>query len=245
MRYLGKYIIANWKSNVQTLTEAEQIINKGLELGEKIAHYAVCAPFIYPLSAKYNPVIGSQSVSQYERGSHTELYTAQQVKGAGATFTLVGHSEERARGISDDIINLTIKNSLKQDLYVCLCIGEKVRETSELEIKRQIDESLKDLESELNANKIMLAYEPVWAIGEDAARSAREVEIIETINFIKKYIKDKFNLNEDTKIICLYGGSVDSTNIEQILNLETVDGVLIGRASSDLSEWSKVVDILK
>jgi triosephosphate isomerase (TIM) len=245
MKYKDKYIIANWKSNVQTITEAEEIINKGLELGDKVAHYTVSAPFIYPLSAKYSPVIGSQSVSQYEGGSHTGLYTAQQTKNAGATFTLLGHSEERARGMSDADINLSIENALKQDLYVCLCIGERVRETSEIEIKKQIDESLNGLEEELNTNKIMLAYEPVWAIGSGALRPATDSEIIETVNFIKNYIKTQFNLNEETKIICLYGGSVDSTNIENILNLETVDGILIGRASSDLSEWSKVVDTLK
>jgi triosephosphate isomerase (TIM) len=245
MKYKDKYIIGNWKSNVQTLEEAEAIIGKGLELGEKIAHYTVSAPFIYPLSAKYAPVIGVQSVSMYEGGSHTGLYTANHAKNAGATFTLVGHSEERARGISDGDINLSIINSLKQDLYICLCIGEKSRESSESEITKQIDESLKNLEEEMKQNKIMLAYEPVWAIGETALRAASDEEISQTINFIKNYIKEKFELAKDAKVICIYGGSVDGTNIEQILNLEIVDGALIGRASSDITEWSKLVDILR
>lgn len=242
MKYPTKFLIANWKTNPQTLEEARELIGIGSDLGEKVAHYTVPAPFLGILGKEFAPVIGSQTVSGLTGGAETGLYTASQVKETGATFTLVGHSEDRKRGATDEFINSAIITSLSHDLYICLCIGENEFENFEKEISEQLEIDLGNLKEELKNNKIMFAYEPVWAIGQNAKRAATLEEITGRIDWIKKYLKEKFDLEQS---YIIYGGSVDAENIEEILQLQTCDGVLIGRASADPIKWQAIVDRIK
>lgn len=242
MKYPTKFLIANWKTNPQTIAEAKELIKIGSELGDKVAHYTVPAPFLGLLGKEFSPVVGSQTVSGLTGGAETGLYTASQVKETGVTFTLVGHSEDRARGATDKFVNLAIKSSLEKDLYVCLCVGEIDFENFEKEVGEQLKKDLEGLEEELRNNKIMFAYEPIWAIGANAKRAATEEEITTRIKWIKNYLKENFALEQS---YILYGGSVDAENIEQILQLETCDGVLVGRASADAKKWQAVVDRIK
>jgi triosephosphate isomerase len=242
MKYPNKYLIANWKTNPQTLAEAKELIKIGLELGDKIAHYAVPAPFLGLLGTEFAPVIGSQTVSGLESGAETGLFTASQIKETGSTFTLVGHSEDRKRGATDEFIKQAVEVSLKNNLYVCLCVGEVRPENFEQEVTKQLDSDLEGLGELVKENKIMFAYEPVWAIGKDAKRAATGEEITGRLNFIQKYLQDKFGVE---RAYILYGGSVDAGNIEEILQLDSCDGVLIGRASADKEKWGKIVEVLK
>lgn len=242
MKYPNKFIIANWKTNPQTIAEARELIHIGSELGDKVGHYAVPAPFLGILGTEFSPVIGSQTVSGLEGGAETGLFTASQVKETGATFTLVGHSEDRKRGATDEYVNQAIKASLKQTLYTCLCVGEEVAENFADEVAAQLDKSLHGLEVELKDNKIMFAYEPVWAIGAGAKRAASTEEIVERMNWMQNYLQNNFGME---RAYILYGGSVDANNIESILQLDCCDGVLIGRASADKKKWGKIVEVLK
>jgi triosephosphate isomerase len=242
MKYPNKFIIANWKTNPQTIAEARELIKIGSNLGDKVAHYAVPAPFLGILGVEFSPVIGSQTVSGLEGGAETGLFTASQVKETGATFTLVGHSEDRKRGATDAYVNSAIKSSLKQSLYTCLCVGEDMAESFESEVATQLDKNLNGLETELKDNKIMFAYEPIWAIGANAKRAATMDEIIEKMSWMQNYLQNNFGIE---RAYILYGGSVDIDNIESILQLDCCDGVLIGRASADREKWQKIVDVLK
>lgn len=235
-------MICNWKTNPQTIDAAKELIKIGSGLGEKVAHYAVPAPFLGILGQEFAPIIGSQTVSGLEGGAETGLFTASQIKETGASFTLVGHSEDRKRGASDEYINQAIKISLKQNLYTCLCVGEVSVEEFEKEVSEQLDKNLFGLEEELKQNKIMFAYEPVWAIGANAKRAATSYEIVERMNWMQNYLQNNFGIE---RAYILYGGSVDAENIEEILQLECCDGVLIGRASADKEKWQKIVDVLK
>jgi triosephosphate isomerase len=238
MKYPNKYIIANWKTNPQTIDEARELIKIGSELGEHIAHYAVPAPFLGILGKEFSPVIGSQTVSGLEGGAETGLFTASQVKETGATFTLVGHSEDRKRGATDEYVNSAIKASVKKDLYTCVCVGESEFDNFENEVSAQLDKNLHGLEEELKQNKIMFAYEPVWAIGAGAKRPATKEEINEGITWIQNYLQNNFGVE---RAYIIYGGSVGAENIDSILELESCDGVLIGRASADKEKWQGIV----
>ena len=242
MKYINKFIIANWKTNPQTVVEAKELIKIGSSLGDKVAHYAVPAPFLGILGTEFSPVIGSQTVSGLEGGAETGLFTASQVKETGATFTLVGHSEDRKRGATNEYVNQAIKASLKQTLYTCLCVGENVAENFGSEVGGQLDKNLEGLGAELKDNKIMFAYEPVWAIGADAKRAATTEEIVERMNWMQNYLQNNFGME---RAYILYGGSVDAGNIESILQLDCCDGALIGRASADKEKWGKIVEVLK
>jgi triosephosphate isomerase len=115
-------------------------------------------------------------------------------------------------------------------------------ENFEQEVTKQLDSDLEGLGELVKENKMMFAYEPVWAIGKDAKRAATGEEITGRLGFIHKYLQDKFGVE---RIYILYGGSVDAGNIEEILQLDSCDGALIGRASAYKEKWQKIVDVLK
>jgi triosephosphate isomerase len=107
-------------------------------------------------------------------------------------------------------------------------------------IQNQLEKDLQDV-PESQIDQILVAYEPVWAIGTHAKRSATDIEIVESIKIIKNFFAEKYNF-QDMKV--LYGGSVDEENAKNILDLETVDGLLVGRASSDPDKWEKLLNSL-
>lgn len=241
---MNKIIIGNWKENPESLEIAEKLIKITNDYrGElKIVH---AVPSIYAgVLAKKNDNIILQNISEFEGGSHTGEISVKQMLDCGIKASIVGHSETRLtpanpKGDEDKQVNLKIKNLVKNDCGFILCVGEYEREAQDYYnfIKLQLENCLTGVEAQEIADNV-IAYEPVWAIGKNAKRVATNEEIIEMMKFIKDFVKEKWGVEAHV----LYGGSVDENNTKEILNLEGVDGLLVGRASSDLEKWEKLLN---
>ena len=154
------------------------------------------------------------------------------LKSVGAKYIILGHSENRQSGDTDKLINMKIKNALKANLKIIFCIGETISEKRKKATKRVLEKQIKlGLKSIRNKKQILIAYEPVWSIGSGIIPKNKDLS--ETVNFIKR----KFKNNK-----VLYGGSVNSKNIDQLKLVKNIDGYLIGGASQDTK---KFIDIIK
>ena len=179
--------------------------------------------------------LGGQNCHESETdGPYTGFINARMLKNAGAQFVIIGHSENRANGENDKLINLKIKNSINSKLKVIFCIGETLSEKRKKKTKfvlsKQIEFGLKKIEKKSN---IFIAYEPVWAIGTGVIPKIED--LFKTVDFIKSKFK-----NKTPKV--LYGGSVNPQNIKYLKEINNIDGFLIGGASQDPK---KFIDIVK
>ena len=179
--------------------------------------------------------IGAQNCHHsYDYGAFTGQVNSIMLKNVGSKYIILGHSENRQLGETDNLINLKIKNAIKSGLKVIFCIGETLKQRKEKKtnqiLKKQINKGLKSIK---NKSKIMIAYEPVWSIGTGVI--PKEAALTETISFIKSRFKNKY-----PKI--LYGGSVNGNNIEKLKKIPNIDGFLIGGASQNSK---KFIDIIK
>jgi triosephosphate isomerase (TIM) len=197
---------------------------------------------------KKEVITGVQDVFWAEEGAFTGKFGAEQAKSVGAKFSMIGHSETREsennkKGYTNEEINLKIHNLLQNKVTVILCIGEKQRDLNsdwKQEIGEQMKKNLGGVNKE-DLKDIVIAYEPIWAIGKNAVRVASNEEIQETIDFIRFYLENHFGSGAgDLKVI--YGGSVDEKNVKEMLSLKNIDGVLVGRASTDTTKWQKLLE---
>ena len=172
-------------------------------------------------------------------GSFTGSINASMLKRAGAEYVILGHSENRSEGESEQLIRKKILSALKQKLNIIFCIGETLNEKklgkTFYKLRKQIKGSLK---KGFNINKIIFAYEPVWSIGTN--KIPKTDELRNTISFIKKEIDKNFKTNKPPKV--LYGGSVHPNNIRLFSSIAEIDGFLIGGASQSSK---KFIDIIK
>ena len=172
----------------------------------------------YFISNEYS--IGSQTISEFDNGSHTGETSCTQLKSIGGKYVIIGNSERRRdQAESDQLINLKIKQALANDLKVILCIGETKEEREMLRttrvLKKEITYDLKELDENLYKN-IIIAYEPLWSIGSGDILEKREIE--ETINYIKDTTLKIYNFDP----IVLYGGSVNEKSIEVLNEIPNV-----------------------
>ncbi len=176
-----------------------------------------------------NYLVGAQDISFQEFGACTGDTSILQLKELGITYTLIGHSERRQFFNDDLYISKKIALAAKHKIKIILCIGESIEEFKDnktLEIlKKEIDLALKNNLKYLTTSNIIIAYEPIWAIGTN--KIPTNLCIQETISLIKKYIFTTYNL----KVKVLYGGSVNENNILELEKIKNIDGYLIGSSS--------------
>ena len=166
------------------------------------------------------------------------------LKSLGVSHIIIGHSERRALGDTDEIVNNKLKTVLKYGITPILCIGEKDRDESGVYmqiVSNQLNEAFKNI-PKLSLQNIVIAYEPVWAIGKNATREATQAETLEMSIFIKRYLSDFFGKNS-IEIPILYGGSVNTKNAEVFLREGGVGGLLIGRDSLDPKKFIEILKI--
>ena len=172
-------------------------------------------------------------------GPFTGSVNASMLKKAGAEFVILGHSENRSEGETNQLIKKKIESALNEKLSVIFCIGEALKEKKRGKtfsiLKKQIKSSL---EKKFNVNKIIFAYEPVWSIGTNKIPKMNELK--STIKFIKNEFKKTFKTKKSPKV--LYGGSVNDKNISLFSSISEIDGFLIGGASQSSK---KFIDIVK
>lgn len=206
---MKKIIIANWKMNPDSDEEAKKLFNF-----VKKTKAVICPPFSYLHLFDYN-FLCAQDVFWEEKGAFTD----------NVKYVIVGHSERRAMGETEEIIKKKLKAVLKAGLIPILCVGEKKGQDSKKIVLNQLNSALKGVK---NLKKTIIAYEPVWAIGTGNFCSADKA------NKVRKFIKAKF----DNKI--LYGGSVNSKITADYTKIG-FDGLLVGGASLDAKEFIKIV----
>ena len=183
--------------------------------------------------------IGSQNCYQKEQfSSNTAAVSPYMLRGVGARYTLVGHSDNRGEGDTDSMLKDKVKYALKNNLKVVFCIGENKFEKKKKKtfgvLKRQLTNVL---EKKFNKNNIIVAYEPIWSIGTGKIPTTNELK--KTTIHIKKVLKNIFKKNSPA---VLYGGSVDGNNVKMFKEILEIDGFLIGGASKSSK---KFVDIIK
>ena len=251
-----KLIVGNWKMNPVTLEEAKKIAAKIKRIAPILVstETVICPPlpFITACGARKEVKhfhLGAQSAStEMVRGPHTGEVSAEMLHDIGVRYVIIGHSEQRARGESDATVAKKIKAVIDAGLLPIVCVGETIRDEAGayLEVlKNQIKHSFADVPLN-SAKSIILAYEPVWAIG--ATEPMKNEDIHESSIFVKKVFSDIFGADAGLKVKVLYGGSVNYRNAPDIISIGMVDGLLVGRESVNAPgfvELLKAVDNLK
>lgn len=225
-------IVANWKMHLtkdKALALAKGVDEVTVPSGAEVV---LCPPSIWldvVASNVSNVKVGAQDMSEKEQGAFTGDISGSMIKSAGAAYVLLGHSERRQYHEEDDsLVADKVQAALEQKLTPIVCVGETAAERNAdiaLSVIRAQMEELKDIPD------LIVAYEPVWAIG------TGEVPTTEDIKKIHQHIK---KINSSAKV--LYGGSVKASNINEILNTEDVDGVLVGGASLQLAQFKTIIE---
>ena len=207
----------------------------------------VCPPALYlgdmkKLITGHRAVLGAQNSWLENEGAYTGEISPAQLASMGVLYTIIGHSERRAIGETDELINKKVIGGLKAGLTVVLCVGERVRDMD--------GEYLKFIQAQLVADlagvtkkdlaKLVIAYEPIWAIGKNALRAASPEDALEVSIFIKRTLADLYGKGSDGVGI-LYGGSVDAKNSVDFLAKSNIDGLLVGRASLDAKTFATIL----
>ena len=225
-----KYLVCNFKNKL--LKDDILKYNRNLGEIETKVKLVLCPPSIYlSLFDKNGYDLGVQDISSFIDRTITGEIEANQIKSLGATYVIVGHSERRIykHEINIDFIN-KINNALENNLNVIYCVGETLRDKengSTFEIlEKQISEVLNNVE----IKNIMIAYEPVWAIGTGNVPSIKETK--ENIEFISDLLYEKY----ECKLDILYGGSVNDENIGELCSIKGLSGFLVGGASLDVNK---------
>jgi len=243
-----KIICANWKMNPLTLKEAEKLFTGVVKnvSGIKKTEIVIFPPFLYleklkKISKKI--FLGAQDAFWGDVGAFTGEVSGEMVYSLGVRYVILGHSERRAMGENDTDINKKIKASLAAGLQVILCVGESVRDENHDYFnftKTQIEVALSGVSKNLTS-KIIIAYEPIWAISTTPNRKdATPLDSCEMAIFIRKILFDKFG-KDSSDIKVIYGGSVNEKSTDDFLRNGGVDGLLVGRASLDAKKFGEIV----
>ncbi len=246
---MRKLIVGNWKMNPISSTDAVKLL-KGISTSSKLikdVDVALCVPSIYlPILTKLpqkKVMIGAQNTFFEESGAYTGEISFSMLKNLKAKFSIVGHSERRAMGETNEDCNKKILSLIKSGITPILCVGEKERlqDASYLVVVRtQLMECLLNVPKS-KIKDIVIAYEPVWAIGKDAIRETTPEESMEMALYIKKTLADIAGPSVAHSVRVLYGGSVNTKNCEIFMAHGGVDGLLVGRESLDPKKFTFII----
>ncbi len=250
---MKRIIVANWKLNPSSPREAQELWNRVKRVASalKRTETVICPPVIflgllgksYKASASF--ALGAQDAFWALEGPWTGQIGPGMVRRAGGQYLLLGHSEKRVLGDSDQIINQKLKLALAQDLRVILCVGERERDNHGEYLKvirEQIISALEKVPKKFS-KQIIIAYEPVWAIGEQAKNSDTPHSFLETAIFIRKVLSHWCGHASALAVPVLYGGSVDVKNASSFLSEGGADGLLVGRASLRADHFTQILKI--
>lgn len=248
-----KLIIGNWKMNPSNKAEALREFKKIKTAVGKMQHVQTvilpAQPYLGLLAKEvsgHRCVIGAQNMFYEEVGSFTGETAASQLKDMGIEYVLVGHSERRALGETNEDVAQKLQMAMKYAMRPVVCIGESARDRSGghyQAVRDQVVGSLAGLPKSA-LSRVIIAYEPLWAISSNKnAEPASPEDAEEMIIFIQKVISEHFKLKSAPKMTFIYGGSSNSENAADFLVKEVIDGLLPGRASLDPREFIKMLKI--
>jgi triosephosphate isomerase len=245
-----KIIAGNWKMNLN-LTESISLISElknGLSKDVPGCEVIICPPYTSLETASTlikdsNIKLGAQNIYFEDSGAYTGEISASMLKSVGCEFVIIGHSERRTIfKETDEVINKKITKALSCLLKPIFCIGETLEEREKgitfNIIQKQVVEGLKNISSS-NLSNLIIAYEPVWAIG--TGRNATPQQAEEVHAFIRNLLQEIYDANSASNIVIQYGGSVKPDNAKELLSQPNIDGALVGGACIKADSFLKII----
>ncbi|PLX24536.1 triose-phosphate isomerase [Candidatus Parcubacteria bacterium] len=251
MKSFDKIIVANWKMQLsldkakEEAKEMKKLLSKA-KIGEDTVAI-VCPDFlamteVAKIFKGSDIILGAQDTYPGDTGAHTGEVSLSNLKSLGCQYIIIGHSERRAMGESDDSINQKVKAVLEHDMVPIICVGETYDERKEEKtnfvVIHQVYEALKDVKLK-EGQQIMLAYEPVWVIGSGQVIDANEADRMSQI--VRQSYIDAMEGQNLEALSILYGGSVTPETVNRFTSLEKIKGVLVGGASLDGESFIEIV----
>ncbi|MES2749228.1 MAG: triose-phosphate isomerase [Patescibacteria group bacterium] len=241
-------VIANWKMNPVTLQEAKTIFTgiknnskKFLETTVVIAPPTLYITELKKLTTKTSLALGAQNTHFDVKGAYTGEHSIPQLVEAGVSYIIIGHSERRQQGETDELISRKVMATLKGKCTAVVCVGEKTRDTQgnfysliEQQIKAAVGEVQKS-----RLKDVVIAYEPIWAIGTGA--TATVADVMEMQLFIKKILTKLFDRTGARNVRVIYGGSVNADNAKELFVSGGINGFLVGGASLKPVDFGKII----
>lgn len=242
-------VVGNWKMN-KTVEESKKFLVEFLTFSlNKGVDVVICAPytslgFLAENLRNKNVFIGAQNFHYESSGAFTGEISADMLAEQGVKYVIIGHSERRQYfAETDDTVNLKVKKALDSAITPIICVGETLEQRDNGEtnsvIYTQITKGLKDISSD-DITDIIIAYEPIWAIGTGKTASSKQAN--DVCSYIRKIISDIFGVEISNKIRIQYGGSVKPSNIKEIMEQSDIDGVLVGGASLVAEDFTQLVN---
>jgi len=244
------FIAGNWKMN-NTLTETVEFLKKFRELvkgNEKveygIAPAFVCLPVAKEMVKGTNIKILAQNMFYEDKGAYTAEISPLMLKDLDIDYVIIGHSERRQYfGETDETVNKRVKKALEHDIKVIMCIGESLKEREQgitnIVLEKQLKGGLEGITAEQMKN-IVVAYEPVWAIGTGKTAKAQEAQ--DACLFIRKTISRMIDKETAENVRIQYGGSVKPANTEELMGQSDIDGALVGGASLKADMFVQIIE---
>ena len=242
-------IVANWKMNLLTAEAAELALAVKEFLEQNTGVRVILAPSFTSLHSVNKIVSGSkvelasQNFYFEKNGAYTGEVSPDMIKDAGCKYAILGHSERRQLfGETDELINKKVLGALENDILAILCVGETGEQRTAGEthniIESQVNKALDGLDNQQLEN-IVIAYEPVWAIG--TGENATIGQAAEIHGLIRKIVAGKYQGNETKPLTILYGGSVTPQNGQELLQNDEIDGALVGGASLNIDSFCDII----
>jgi triosephosphate isomerase (TIM) len=242
-------VVANWKMNPRTLADAKELF-RDIKKISRHGGFVIAppVPFLGELARIKGTTkigLGAQDCSGETLGAHTGDIAASMLRSLGASYVIVGHSERRAQGESEETIRKKLGQVIKAGLTAIICVGEREREQSGRYfsvVEAQLRDALKGVPGSKLA-QVVVAYEPVWAISTSTqnARAATPEDAHEMIIFIRKVLSDLYGRQKAAAVKILYGGSVDQKNVAALVLGAGAQGFLVGGASLRPRDFMTIV----
>lgn len=243
------FIAGNWKmfkTGREAVTFAEEL--KQLYRGTEIKT-AVCAPYVYlgllkNLFSGTDIKVGAQNAFYEDEGAFTGEVSVKMLEDVGVDYCITGHSERRQYfGETDEIVNKKLKRLLSGSITPILCIGEnlqqRAKEEQYLVVRDQLVGAFAQIAPE-DAAHVIIAYEPVWAIGTGETATPQQAE--DMCEFIRNAVEALYGEQVADEVVIQYGGSVKPANATELMNMPNIDGALVGGASLNASDFMEIID---
>ena len=254
-----KLIVANWKAYIASQKEVQEYITAfardfGKSGAKNVADVIFCPPFLYLAAFKavkgFKGVsIGAQDVFWEAQGPYTGEVTTGMLKDANVEYVIVGHSERRRHlGENDEMVNKKVQEALSAKITVIVCIGEWTKASDDEGEKKTLDFVKNQLHralagvSKAHLKRVVVVYEPVWAISGNAGVADTPENASRMIMFIRRIIARLYDGHTARGLRVIYGGSVSSQNAAMFVRQDTIDGVLVGSASTNKVEFLKIIE---
>ena len=246
-----KIIVGNWKMNMTKKETAEFLSFMKERINTQNATVGFAVPYTSLSTASEilggsNIKLAAQNVHFAPRGAYTGEISIEMLKEQGVSYCIVGHSERRTYfNETDESVNKKVKALLEADIVPIVCVGETLEQREQnihLDVIRtQIKKAIADVDTRFVSN-IVIAYEPLWAIGTGKTATSEQAE--EICSFIRYTIAECYGLTVANEVQIQYGGSVNETNASELLSMENIDGALVGGASLKPS-FVEIIDAVK